>query len=115
MERTLIAIVKEILCIEQVGIHQNFFDLGGNSIHMVQILNKLRTAFQRDLPITEVFRHPTISSLAAYLSQEQDDEQALVQSDVRASERKASLARRGEHRRAGRITFASHNEGDNGR
>ncbi len=105
VERALIKIAQEVLHREQVGIHQNFFDLGGNSLHMVQILNKVRATFQRELPITEIFRHPTISSLAAYLSQEQSNEPTLAQSDERASDRKASLARRNE-RRQERVLFS---------
>lgn len=99
VERALITIAQEVLHIERVGIHQNFFDLGGSSIHMVQILNKVRSTFQREVPITEIFRRPTISSLAAYLSQEQDNEPDLAQSDERASDRRASLARRSVRRR----------------
>jgi SagB-type dehydrogenase family enzyme len=94
IERTLMAIAREILQIEQVGIHQNFFDLGGTSIHMVRILNRVRSEFGRDVPITEIFRHPSISSLAGYLSEQEGGGPALDQSDQRASQRKASRARR---------------------
>lgn len=99
VERALIAIAQDVLHRERVGIHQNFFDLGGSSIHMVQILNKVRVAFQREVPITEIFRHPTISSLAAYLSQEQENDPTLAHSAERASDRKASLAQRSARRR----------------
>jgi acyl carrier protein len=99
IERTLAAIAQEVLRTEQVGIHQNFFDIGGTSIHMVQILNRVRAAFARDVPVTEIFRHPTISSLAGYLSEEKNGEPTLAPSDERASERRAALARRDTRRR----------------
>jgi acyl carrier protein len=94
LEQTLAAIVQEVLHIEQVGIHHNFFDLGGNSVHMVQILNKLRDAFGREVPVTEIFRHPTVHTLAVYLSQAQDQQPSFEQSDERADTRRASIARR---------------------
>jgi len=99
VERTLTAIVQEVLQVQQVGTHNNFFDLGGNSVHMVQILSKLQTAFQREVSITEVFRHPTISSLAAYLNQEQDEQPSFQRSSERADTRRSSLARRSAAKR----------------
>jgi acyl carrier protein len=102
IERTLAAIAKEILHTERLGIHQNFFDLGGTSIHMVQILNKVRTAFAREIPVTEIFRHPTISSLAGYLSEGEDCEPTVAHGDERASQRRAALARRDTRRREAR-------------
>lgn len=94
-ERTIAAIVQEVLDVEQVGIHNNFFDLGGNSVHVVQILNKLRERLQREIPITEIFRHPTIHALAAYLDRKQDEQPSFERSDERAEVRRTSLARRG--------------------
>jgi hypothetical protein len=93
-ERALVAIALEVLQAGELGIHQNFFDLGGTSIHMVQILNRVRSELGRDLPVTEIFRHPTISSLAAYLSEGGGDGTGLEASDERASRRRSSLARR---------------------
>jgi epothilone synthetase B len=94
VEQTLTAIVQAVLDVREVGIHHNFFDLGGNSVHMVQILNKLRETFQREVPITEIFRHPTISALAAYLSQEPEEAHAFRRGDERAQVRQAAASRR---------------------
>ncbi|MDQ2874756.1 MAG: amino acid adenylation domain-containing protein, partial [Actinomycetota bacterium] len=99
-ERTLAAIAQKILQIDGVGIEQNFFDLGGDSVHMVKIMNEVREAFGREVPITEIFRHPTISSLAGYLSADDDAaELAGTDSDERASQHRASVARRNASRR----------------
>jgi acyl carrier protein len=46
----------------------NFFDLGATSIHLAVVHAKLRTAFQRDFPLTELFAHPTVRALAAFLA-----------------------------------------------
>lgn len=46
----------------------NFFDLGATSIHLAVVHAKLRAAFQRDFPLTELFAHPTVRALAAFLA-----------------------------------------------
>lgn len=99
LEQTLTSIVQEVLEVAEIGIHHNFFDLGGNSVHMVQILNKLRETFQREIPITEIFRHPTINVLATYLSQEPDEANDFRRGDVRAQARQAAASRRSDRKR----------------
>lgn len=97
-ERMVASILGEALQIEQPGIDQNFFDLGGTSVHMVQIMNKVSAAFGREVPIVAIFRNPTVSSLAAYLSQKEDEESGLAHSAERAGRRRAARAARRTHR-----------------
>ncbi|MBV9999988.1 MAG: hypothetical protein JO015_12865, partial [Verrucomicrobia bacterium] len=54
----------------EVGVHDNFFDLGGQSLLLVRVQARLAKRLNRDIPILELFRRPTIHALAAYLSQE---------------------------------------------
>ncbi|PYQ66286.1 MAG: non-ribosomal peptide synthetase, partial [Acidobacteria bacterium] len=63
-EKTLAAIWQEVLGHERIGVDDNFFELGGSSLLLVEIEARLREAFHRDIPIVEMFRHPTIRSLA---------------------------------------------------
>ncbi|SRR5579883_3433341 len=67
-ESKLAKIWEEILNIEQVGIHDNFFDLGGDSLLTVSLLEQIRKQFERDLSLTELFLNPTIENLAASLT-----------------------------------------------
>ena len=60
---------QEVLHLDKVGINDNFFDLGGNSLLMLQVNNKLRAILQRDISVVTMFQNPTIYSLAEYLSQ----------------------------------------------
>lgn len=71
IEQQIAKLWKEVLHIEQVGIHDNFFDLGGHSLLMLKVNNKLRGIVQRDISVVTMFQNPTIYSLAQYLSQEQ--------------------------------------------
>jgi amino acid adenylation domain-containing protein len=69
VEKTIAKVWKQILQLEKVGIHDNFFDLGGHSLQVVQVNNKLREFLNRDLSVVEIFQNPTIKSLAEHLSQ----------------------------------------------
>ncbi|MEH1860172.1 MAG: amino acid adenylation domain-containing protein [Nostoc sp.] len=69
VEQTIVDIWQEILNLESVGIHDNFFELGGHSLLLVQVHSKLREAFKSNVSIIELFRYPTIRSLAEYFSQ----------------------------------------------
>ena len=62
---------QEVLHLDKVGINDNFFDLGGNSLLMLQVNNKLRAILQRDISVVTMFQNPTIYSLAEYLNQKQ--------------------------------------------
>jgi amino acid adenylation domain-containing protein len=67
-ELTLAKIWAEVLNIEPVGIDDNFFDLGGDSLLSVRLLEQIHQQFKRDLPLSALFVNPTIESLAGSLS-----------------------------------------------
>ncbi|AFY44045.1 non-ribosomal peptide synthetase [Nostoc sp. PCC 7107] len=77
MEQTIAKLWQEFLSLDQVGIHDNFFDLGGHSLLMLKINNQLRVMLQTDISVVTLFQHPTIYSLAQYLSQTTEDEPAF--------------------------------------
>ena len=62
---------KEALRLDDVGIFDNFFEIGGNSLNIIIINNKIKTAFKRDIPIVKMFTYPTINSLANYINQDE--------------------------------------------
>jgi len=64
LERSLAGIVAEVLGIEQVGIRDNFFALGGDSLRAFQVLARIRDAFDVNLSIATVFRRATVAELA---------------------------------------------------
>jgi natural product biosynthesis luciferase-like monooxygenase protein/amino acid adenylation domain-containing protein len=63
-ERRLIAIWQKILQVSAVGIDDNFFDLGGNSLIAVTLIAEIRSIFNVDLPLITLFRAPTIRAIA---------------------------------------------------
>ncbi|HCY86381.1 MAG TPA: hypothetical protein DHV36_14695, partial [Desulfobacteraceae bacterium] len=68
-EKTIEAIWREVLEVEDFGIHDTFFELGGQSILLVKTQTKLQQMFNRDISIVELLRYPTISTLAKYLEE----------------------------------------------
>ncbi len=71
-ESTLAKIWAEVLNIENVGIHDNFFDLGGNSLLAIRLLDQINKQFEHDLPLSQLFLNQTIESLAIALSSKTD-------------------------------------------
>ncbi|HEY0733617.1 MAG TPA: non-ribosomal peptide synthetase, partial [Herpetosiphonaceae bacterium] len=63
-EQQVAALWLGVLKLEQVGIYDNFFELGGHSLLATQLLARLRTTFQVDLPLRHLFASPTVASMA---------------------------------------------------
>ncbi len=76
---------QELLGIAQVGIHDNFFDLGGHSLLGIQLNARLRRMFEIDLPLRALFDSPTIAELAEVV------ESALIGDLDELSEEQAEL------------------------
>ena len=79
VERIIAEVWQQVLRIEQVGLHDNFFDLGGHSLLLIQIHNKFQEIFKKEIPIAEMFRFPTIKALADHLVQEENDRVSIQQ------------------------------------
>lgn len=94
LERAIATIWQEALRIETVGIHDNFFDLGGHSLLIVQVHSKLKETLGRDIAVVDLFKYPTISALAAYLGHGQI--QPGFEEPRRGQARRASLKERRE-------------------
>jgi len=72
IERRLTAIWKELLSLDDIGVHDNFFDLGGHSLLATQLISHVREDFQIEVPLAVVFdTPPTVESMAALLEQYQ--------------------------------------------
>ncbi|HJT56092.1 MAG TPA: SDR family NAD(P)-dependent oxidoreductase, partial [Ktedonobacteraceae bacterium] len=66
-ERIVTEIWQQALGIEQVGLYDNFFDLGGNSLIGLQVVAKIKKALHVQIPAVALFEAPTISTLVKYL------------------------------------------------
>ncbi|HKI01750.1 MAG TPA: amino acid adenylation domain-containing protein [Thermoanaerobaculia bacterium] len=64
VEETLAGIWSQLLGVDRVGIHDNFFDLGGHSLLTTQLVSRLRGAFQIEVALPTFFEDPTVAGLA---------------------------------------------------
>ncbi|MDH3276217.1 MAG: amino acid adenylation domain-containing protein, partial [Gammaproteobacteria bacterium] len=64
LERQLVEIWLQVLKLERLGIHDNFFDLGGHSLLATQVVSRIRAQLGIELPLSEMFEHPTVAELA---------------------------------------------------
>ncbi len=75
-EKIIARLWKEVLQMDEVGIHDNFFDLGGNSMNAIQLNWKLKETFGKEIPVALMFRNLSISFLDSYLSGDPGDREA---------------------------------------
>ncbi len=66
-ERAIAGVWAEVIGLDTVGVNQNFFDLGGTSLMLEHVQVRLEATLDRQLPLTTLFQHPTVASLAASL------------------------------------------------
>ncbi|MBD2385758.1 non-ribosomal peptide synthetase family protein [Cylindrospermum sp. FACHB-282] len=77
-EEMLVKIWSEVLKVERIGIHDNFFDLGGHSLLTTQLLSQVRDKFQLDVSLRSLLENPTVAGLADKIEQNQTfDHQAV--------------------------------------
>ena len=89
LEETIATIWSQVLAIEVVGIHDNFFALGGNSLQATQNFSRLRVTFQVDVPLRGFFEAPTVAQLAELIQQLQDTSVKPQMTPIRRVSREA--------------------------
>ena len=93
LETTLAGVWQHAFGINDIGADENFFDLGGQSLLMIQVHDEIRRILQCDVSIVSMFQHPTIRDLAKHLQQPDGSDRKESLSD-RARRQSAALASR---------------------
>jgi acyl carrier protein len=101
LERIVAGVWQQVLQVERVGMHDNFFDLGGHSLRMLQVNGKLREALGREVSMIDMFQYPTVSALAEYLSRAEQAGEESPQGPDRTETRKRLSAQRRRRRSGG--------------
>ena len=76
VEERLAELWEEVLCVDRVGLGDNFFQLGGHSLLATHLASRIRTAFAVGLPLRSVLEAPTVGQLAAVVERALRAEQA---------------------------------------
>jgi acyl carrier protein len=94
LEMSLVEIWKGLLGFGEIGIDDNFFDLGGDSLLLMQLQLKILQTLGTDLSSAEMFQHPTIGSLTKRLSQKPTEESGGLEAiHDRAQMQRAAMTR----------------------
>ena len=99
-ERAVAAIWEEVLGLRGMGVHDNFFDLGGHSLLLPKGLTQLRALAARELSMVDLFRYPTVHTLAAAMGECSQDAGEQGTPSQRLKETRKAGVRRLKQRRA---------------
>ncbi len=78
LEVALAGVWADVLGVERVGVHDNFFDLGGHSLKAAQAAARVRRLLRRDLPLAAFFRNPTVAGCRLALGPVSADEPTIA-------------------------------------
>jgi amino acid adenylation domain-containing protein len=73
LEQLIATLWQQALQIDTIGLHDNFFDIGGHSLLMVRVLSQLTDHLGKELTLMDLFRYPTIHALSQYLGETPSD------------------------------------------
>ncbi|WP_457334934.1 amino acid adenylation domain-containing protein [Rhizobacter sp. P5_C2] len=91
---TLAAVWREVLGVARVGLHDNFFDLGGQSLLLIRVHQQVQQRLGVELPLVELFKHPTLAALAQRLERGSAVPATTSAVDDRARQQRAALLQR---------------------
>jgi amino acid adenylation domain-containing protein len=95
LQEAIAAVWSEVLGVDRVGAADNFFEIGGHSLLLVKLHARLREALGREVAIVDLFRFPTVASLAAHLEPAGEADAPDPRGRDRAAMRRAMSRRRG--------------------
>ncbi|MCX7748502.1 MAG: amino acid adenylation domain-containing protein [Clostridia bacterium] len=98
VETILMNIWKEELGLDSVGMNDNFFEVGGHSLLLTRVHNRLNKQFNREFSLIDLFTHSTIGALAKYVSGESEDMVFHKNEDRVRKQKEAKLMRRQMYR-----------------
>lgn len=98
LENTIFDVWRECLGLQQFGMVDNFFDLGGDSLLLVTVHASLEKSLQKEIPITALFEFATIRALAEYLSGKSTSGHAVQGARERAKRQRAAFSLQKERR-----------------
>ncbi|KQV30526.1 non-ribosomal peptide synthetase [Massilia sp. Root335] len=96
VETALADIWRQVLGRDRISVERNFFDLGGSSVHLIEIASKANLVLEQDLSVVSYFEHPTVRAMAAHINERSRHAAAETDLPKRSKSRLAArLAQRG--------------------
>lgn len=101
-QKQLATIWQELLSLNEVGVNDNFFDLGGHSLLVIELQGRLQDTFGQEFPLTELFKRATIAAQAEFLASQDTTPQQTAEkiaANVQARVHRRRLSRQQRRRR----------------
>ncbi|WP_447980424.1 amino acid adenylation domain-containing protein [Candidatus Nitrospira bockiana] len=92
-EEVVADVWADVLGLERIGVHENFFDLGGHSLLLSKVWSALREALRCELSMMDLFRYPTVETLARHLARGHPEVDQAGSPDVQTDRRKVGQRR----------------------
>lgn len=78
IESVVAALCSEVLGVERIGVHDNFFTLGGNSLSAIRLAGRIRELLEVEVPLHAVFTHPTVAQVCQILTNEPEQRKRVL-------------------------------------
>jgi amino acid adenylation domain-containing protein len=99
LEHAISAVWREVIGHpDEIGVNENFFDLGGNSLRVIEVHARLERAVNHSFPLTALFQYPTIQTLSAFLDSKGNIGTDFAGINERALRQRVARAQRQEMR-----------------
>jgi hypothetical protein len=122
LEQAIAGVWQDVLRLPVTGMHDNFFDLGGHSLLVVQVHQRLQAHLGQSFPVTDLFRFATVHTIAAHLAplaaqtaSRVPEAPAAEAADGTGDDSAEASARSAESRAARRLALAQTRLGRRGR
>jgi acyl carrier protein len=94
LEEKIATLWKEVLGAARVGLDENFFDLGGDSLLIVAVHAQLQKMLQREIQVTDLFEYVTVRSLAGHLGESAPKTPAFAAAQEQARKQREALSKK---------------------
>jgi hypothetical protein len=91
LEKVIASIWEEVLNVDRVGLNDNFFDMGGHSLLVAKAHSRLQIELVREFSLINLFRYPTVSTLAEFLSGDVEESIAIQETIERADKQRNAM------------------------
>lgn len=95
IERVIANIWEEILNVKNIGMDDNFFDIGGHSLLIAFVIAKMEKIFAIKIPVLTIFKYPTIRSIGKFIKNGEIENKIVEKSKSRAEQRMAAISKKG--------------------
>ena len=94
LEKRITEIWSEILKVDNIGVNDNFFDIGGHSLLMIRLQSELEKETNKKFEVVDLFRYPTIALLSEFIKEESNNNTVIDKAIERAENQKNARERR---------------------